>query len=197
MVPRNCRSSFERGWPLRASRVRYLNSSSLEGVYVLIGSYLAEIRAGGQPRRKRLEDSGDDYDLELDKQGSGYGGRSGRIILLGNGTEVQTDSDEQEVFDHEDDDRDLENQVSKHDAKTDKDMADLRSQREDTPGPQSHESTGTSKTPESTEASNAFESPSSTTSEKSEPVELASKVKTIPESALPDKLVPPPASKDT
>ncbi|KAL8674957.1 MAG: hypothetical protein Q9168_000660 [Polycauliona sp. 1 TL-2023] len=157
----------------------------------------AEIRAIGQGRRKGLEDSGDDYDIELDKQGSGYGGgRSGRIILLGNGTEVLTDSDEQEVFDHEDDDRDLENQVSKHDAKAHKDTADLRGQREDTPGPQSHESTDTSKTPEPTEASNPFESPSSTTSEKSESAELAAKVKTIPESALPEKLVTPPTSKD-
>ncbi|KAL8656844.1 MAG: hypothetical protein Q9226_002516 [Calogaya cf. arnoldii] len=156
----------------------------------------AEIRAIGQGGQKRLEDSGDDYDVELDKQGSGYGGRSGRIILLGNGTEVLTDSDEQEVFDHEDDDRDLENQVSKHDAKANKDTADLRSQREDTPGPQQHQSASTSKTPESTEASNPFESPSSTTSEKSETAELGSKVKMIPESALPDKLVTPPTSED-
>lgn len=157
---------------------------------------LAEMRATGQQGRKRLEDSGDDYDLDLDKQGSGVRGRSGRIILLGNGTEVLTDSDEQEVFDHEDDDRDLENQVSKHDANTHKDPADLRNQREDTPGPQSHESTTTSKTPDSTEASNPFDSPSSTTSEKSESVEYLAKVKKIPESALPDKLVTPPTSKD-
>ena len=165
-------------------------------MYVLTASYSAEIRATGQRGRKRLEDSGDDYDIDLDKEDTGYGGRSGRIILLGNGTEVQTDSDEQEVFDHEDDDRDLENQVSKHDAKADEDTADLRNRREDTPGPQSHESTDTSKTPESTEASNPFESPSSTTSEKSEPIEVGSKVKMIPESALPDKLVTPPTSND-
>ncbi|KAL9042867.1 MAG: hypothetical protein Q9180_000290 [Flavoplaca navasiana] len=156
----------------------------------------AEVRATGQRGRKRLEDSGDDYDIDLDKQDTDYGGRSGRIILLGNGTEVLTDSDEQEVFDHEDDDRDLENQVSKHGAKANEDTADLRNRREDTPGPQSHDSTDTSKTPESTEASNPFESPSSTTPEKSEPVEVGSKVKMIPESALPDKLVTPPTSND-
>ncbi|KAL8787018.1 MAG: hypothetical protein Q9213_002454 [Squamulea squamosa] len=164
--------------------------------HVLTTLVLAELRANGQQGRKRTDDSGDDYDLDLDKRGGGFGGRSGRIILLGNGTEVLTDSDEQEVFDHEDDDRDLENQVSRHDANTNKDSADLRSQREDTPGPQSEESTRTSKTPDSTEASNPFDSPSSTISEKSEAIELAPKVTKIPESALPEKLVTPPTSKD-
>lgn len=158
---------------------------------------VAESRALGQRGRKRPEDSGsDDYDLDLDKQGSGFEGRSGRIILLGNGTEVLTDSDEQEVFDHEDDDRDLENQVSKHDASASKESANLRKQREDTPGPQSQESTSTSKTPESTETGNPFDSPSSTTSERSEAVDIAATVRKIPESALPDKLVTPPTSKD-
>ncbi|KAL8841059.1 MAG: hypothetical protein Q9170_001084 [Blastenia crenularia] len=156
----------------------------------------AEARAPGQRARNRLEDSGDDFDPDLDKQGSGFGERSGRIILLGNGTEISTDSDEQEMFDHEDDDRDLENQVSKHDAKAAKETADLRNQREGTPGPPSAGSTTTQETPESTEASNPFESPSSTTSEKSEPSEMAPIVKTIPESALPEKLVTPPTSKE-
>lgn len=143
-----------------------------------------------------MEDSGDDYDLDLDKQGSGFGGRSGRIILLGNGTEVLTDSDEQEVFDHEDDDRDLENQVSKHDANVSKETNDVRNQREDTPGPPSSEATSAQKSPGSTEASNPFESPSSTISETSEPTEMAPTVKKIPESALPEKLVTPPTSKE-
>lgn len=153
----------------------------------------AEMRAPGQRARNRLEDSGDDFDPDLDKPGSGFGGRSGRIILLGNGTEVLTDSDEQEVFDHEDDDRDLENQVSKHDAKQ---TADFQNRREGTPGPPSAGSTTTQETPDSTQASNPFESPSSTTSEKSEPTEMAPTVKKIPESALPEKLVTPPTSKD-
>ncbi|KAL8943080.1 MAG: hypothetical protein Q9216_001280 [Gyalolechia sp. 2 TL-2023] len=153
----------------------------------------AEMRAPGQRARNRLEDSGDDFDPDLDKQGSGFGGRSGRIILLGNGTEVLTDSDEQEVFDHEDDDRDLENQVSKHEATAAKETAGFRNQREGTPGPPS---TTTQETSESSETSNPFESPSSTTSEKSEPAEMAHTIRKIPESALPDKLVTPPISKD-
>ncbi|KAI4251330.1 MAG: hypothetical protein LQ352_004919 [Teloschistes flavicans] len=157
----------------------------------------AEMRAPGQRGHNRTEDSSDDYDVDLDKQGSGFGSRAGRIILLGNGNEVITDSDEQEVFDHEDDDRDLENQISKHSANAPEGSIDLRNQREDTPGPPSQDSTLTQKSPESTETSNPFESPSSTTSEKSEPTDMAaSTVKQIPESALPEKLTTPPTSKE-
>ncbi|KAL8683636.1 MAG: hypothetical protein Q9186_000409 [Xanthomendoza sp. 1 TL-2023] len=156
----------------------------------------AEIRASGQRGRKNPEYSGEDDDLDLDKEGGVPDGRSGRIILLGNGTEVLTDSDEQEVFDHEDDDRDLENQVSRHDANASQELADARNQREDTPGPQSQESKSTSKTPESTETGNPFDSPSSTTSEKSEPVEIAPTVKKMVGSELPDKLITPPTSKE-
>lgn len=170
------------------------NSSISGGPGMLTITLTAEMRAPGQ-RQNRSEDSGDDYDLDLDKQGSGYGGRSGRIILLGNGTEVVTDSDEQESFDHEEDDRDLENQVSKHDANASKEAAD-RNQREDTPGPPSQGSTTSHGTPQSTRGSDSLESPSSTTSEKSEPPEMAPTVKKIPESALPEKLVTPSSSKE-
>ncbi|KAL8927736.1 MAG: hypothetical protein Q9208_002151 [Pyrenodesmia sp. 3 TL-2023] len=155
----------------------------------------AEMRAPGQRGRNPSDDSGDDYDLHLDKQASGFGGRSGRIILLGNGTEVVTDSDEQEVFDHEDDDQDLENQVNKHDANASKEAA-KRNQRQETPGPHSEDSSNLHETPESTAGQNPFDSPSSTTSEKSEPTEVAPSVKSIPESALPEKLVTPPRSKE-
>ncbi|KAI4207626.1 MAG: hypothetical protein LQ346_000433 [Caloplaca aetnensis] len=155
----------------------------------------AEMRAPGQRVLNRSDDSGDDYDLDLDKQSSGFGGRSGRIILLGNGTEVVTDSDEQEVFDHEDDDQDLENQVSKHDTNSSKETAD-RKQREETPGPPSQDSSNTHETPASTAGKNLFNSPSSTTSEKYEPSETAPTVKKLPESALPEKLITPPTSKE-
>ncbi|KAL8987415.1 MAG: hypothetical protein Q9177_003373 [Variospora cf. flavescens] len=160
-------------------------------------SKISEMRAPGQ-RRDRSEESGDDYDLDLDKHDkhdSGFGGRSGRIILLGNGTEVVTDSDEQEAFDHEDDDRDLENQVSKHNASASHDTIN-RNQREDTPGPPTQDSSNTHDRSGYREANNPVESPSSTTSEKSGPPELAPMVRTIPESALPEKLVTPPTSKE-
>lgn len=162
---------------------------------MLISTIAAEMRAPGQRGRNPSDDSGDDYDLHLDKQAGGFGGRSGRIILLGNGTEVVTDSDEQEVFDHEDDDQDLENQVNKHDAKASKETAN-RNQRQETPGPSSEDSSNMPETPESTAGKNPFGSPSSATSEYSEPTEMAPSVKKIPESALPDKLVTPPTSKE-
>ncbi|KAI4095479.1 MAG: hypothetical protein Q9206_006530 [Seirophora lacunosa] len=166
----------------------------LKMAVMLTPTLAAEMRAPGQ-RRNGPDESGDDYDLDLDKQGGGFAGRSGRIILLGNGTEVVTDSDEQEAFDHEDDDLDLENQVSKHDASASTDIAD-RNQREDTPGPPSQDSSNPHDRSEFREANNPFESPSSTISEKSEPPEFAPTVRTIPESALPEKLVTPPTSKE-
>ncbi|KAL8645010.1 MAG: hypothetical protein Q9210_006953 [Variospora velana] len=168
--------------------------SILEKAVMLTPTLAAEMRAPGR-RRSRSEESGDDYDLDLDKHDSGFGGRSGRIILLGNGTEVVTDSDEQEPFDHEDDDRDLENQVSKHDSSASHDTTN-RNQREDTPGPSTQNLSNTHDRSGSREANDPVESPSSTTLEKSEPPELAPMVRTIPESALPEKLVTPPTSKE-
>lgn len=45
--------------------------------------------------------------------------QSGRIILLGDGSEVLTDSDDTEMFDH-DEDKDLASQVHKGQSATDK-----------------------------------------------------------------------------
>ena len=153
----------------------------------------AEMRAPGQRPSNRFEDSGDEYDAEL--HGGNFGGRSGRIILLGNGTEVLTESDEQEVFDHEDDDRDLENQVSRGDANAVGGNGELRNQRHETPGPPSQESRSQHDTPGPIETGNPFDTPSSTTSERSESTETIP-IKTVPENALPEKLVTPPTSKD-
>ncbi|KAK4696262.1 hypothetical protein P7C71_g1616, partial [Lecanoromycetidae sp. Uapishka_2] len=133
----------------------------------------AEFRGPGG--RRNLEDSGDDYDLD---SRTGFGGRSGKIILLGDGTEVLTESDETEMFDHEEEDKDLASQVGKGQPK-----AENRSEREETPGPESSADSTTQ---------NPVESPSSTTSEKSETTEH----KVIHESALPDKIVPPPSNQD-
>lgn len=43
----------------------------------------------------------------------GIGGYRGRIIFLGDGTEVLTDSDDTEMFDNAEEDKDLASQVSK------------------------------------------------------------------------------------
>jgi protein phosphatase PTC2/3 len=51
----------------------------------------------------------------MDKQSKpfGIGGYKGRIIFLGDGTEVLTDSDDTEMFDNAEEDKDLASQVSK------------------------------------------------------------------------------------
>lgn len=143
--------------------------------------------------RQNLEDSGDDYDLDADHRNRGVGGRSGKIILLGDGTKVLTESDETEMFDHEEEDKDLASQASKGQIKLD-DAS--RGGREETPGPESHGTSERQQTPESMEP-NPFETPSSTTSAKSVVTDTAkSNLKAIPESALPEKLVTPPISQD-
>ena len=150
----------------------------------------AEFRGPGV--RHNFEDSGDDYDLDLDQRTRGIGGRSGRIILLGDGTEVLTESDETEMFDHEEEDKDLESQVSKGQTKPNDEN---RSVREETPGPEAPASAeNQQQTTVSTER-NLFDTPSSTTSEKSDSMN-ATNNKVIPESAIPEKLVASPTSQE-
>ena len=61
--------------------------------------------------------------MDADNKGKtfGAGGHRGRIIFLGDGTEVLTGSDDTEMFDNADEDQDLESQVSKTSASTEKD----------------------------------------------------------------------------
>ena len=153
-------------------------------------TFTAESRGPGV--RHRFEDSGDDYDMDLDPHSRGMGGRSGRIILLGDGREIITESDDTEMFDHDEEDKDLDSQVMKSHPQPDDDHT--RSEREETPGPQLQPSKETH-TPESNENANPFDSPTSTTSGKSTPVEpTKGEVKTISESAIPEKLVSPARS---
>ena len=144
----------------------------------------AEIRGPGA--RSRFRDSGeDDDDLDLDQRTRGIGGgRSGRIILLGDGTEILTDSDETEMFDHAEEDKDLDNQVSKRDTIKSTEQEERRTEREGTPAPESEAN------PEPT-------TPSSTTIDKSNNVESpAAIVKPAPnDTTLPSKLMTPDQSK--
>ena len=149
----------------------------------------AEFRGPGV--RHNFEDSGDDYDLDLDQRTRGIGGRSGRIILLGDGTEVLTESDETEMFDHEEEDKDLESQVSKGQMKP---KDENRSVREETPGPEAPTSAEKQQQTVSIEP-NPFDTPSSTISEKLDSMN-ATNNKVIPETAIPEKLVASPASQE-
>ena len=58
--------------------------------------------------------------MDADNKGKsfGVGGYKGRIIFLGDGTEVLTDSDDTPMFDNADEDKDLESQVSKASTET-------------------------------------------------------------------------------
>jgi protein phosphatase 2C family protein 2/3 len=72
----------------------------------------AEFRGPGV--HHNFDDSDSGYDVDVDHKSKGFGSNSkGRIILLGDGTEVLTDSDDPEMFDHGEEDKDLASQVHK------------------------------------------------------------------------------------
>ncbi|KAL2204199.1 PP2C-domain-containing protein [Sarocladium strictum] len=73
----------------------------------------AEFRGPGVHHNYEDSDSGFEMDGENKGKSFGVGGYRGRIIHLGDGTEVLTDSDDTEMFDNADEDKDLESQVSK------------------------------------------------------------------------------------
>lgn len=86
----------------------------------------AEFRGPGI--HNQFEEVPDDYDLEMERS-RGFSVRSGRIILLGDGTEVIPDqAEEEELFDQTEEEQDLANQVQQESTE--------RNQREGTPGPQ-------------------------------------------------------------
>ncbi|TKA81532.1 Protein phosphatase 2C 2 [Cryomyces minteri] len=116
----------------------------------------------------------DDYDMDMDQRTRMVGGQSGRVILLGDGSE-KTDSDDQEMFDHDEEDRDLESQVKK--GQESAESNGNRSEREGTPGPTS------GKSDEIHQAS-----PSSTNTEKSDAVPDEPRMKAASDSVLPDKI---------
>lgn len=72
----------------------------------------------------------------------GFSVRSGRIILLGDGTELIPEQNDEELFDQTEEDRDLPRQAQHESPDS------VRNEREGTPGPQSK--TDASKTDEST-----------------------------------------------
>ncbi|CAN9409956.1 unnamed protein product [Alternaria alternata] len=116
----------------------------------------AEFRGPGV--HHRIDDSPDDIDMDLDSRFRPNNGNGGRIILLGDGTEVSTGDHDGEMFDNEDEDKDLDSQVNKYNQEAnDKSRQD----REGTPGPQ-HES-----------KVQVTESPSSVQTEKSDALEAA------------------------
>lgn len=100
----------------------------------------AEFRGPGV-RHSFDQDSPDEYDLDIHRHRN-FSSRNGRLILLGDGTEVLTDSttEDADMFDHSmDDDKDIEEQIKtgSSSSTTTNDENSSRSDRESTPGPQS------------------------------------------------------------
>jgi protein phosphatase 2C family protein 2/3 len=93
--------------------------------------------------------------MDLDNRFRPNNGGGGRIILLGDGTEVSTEGQDGEMFDNEDEDKDLDSQVNKYNQEANDKS---RNDREGTPGPQ-HDKVQVTESPSSvqTEKSDALE----------------------------------------
>ncbi|KAL1629660.1 Protein phosphatase 2C 2 [Neofusicoccum ribis] len=120
---------------------------------ILTAFFLSTAEFRGPGIHHRYDDSPDDYDMDMGRGARIGQGLGGRIILLGDGTELSSDSAESEMFDHDEEDKDLESQVNKN-------------QREETPAPTAASEAGT---PSKSQApSAAQDSPASDKTEKSE-----------------------------
>lgn len=93
--------------------------------------------------------------MDLDHRFRPSSGTGGRIILLGDGTEIETDGADNGMFDNDDEEKDLDSQVSKF-------TQDDNAKRDGTPGPNVAEVT---------------ESPSSVATEKSDDKDTSSEKK--------------------
>ncbi|KAI1085272.1 PP2C-domain-containing protein [Whalleya microplaca] len=132
----------------------------------------AEFRGPGVHHNFDDSDSGYDVDMEHKSKTFGIGGYKGRIIFLGDGTEVLTDSDDTEMFDNSEEDKDLASQVSKNSSTEGADESTGPPPRAPSPPPR-----GTRQQEEKSEADNdkstTKDTPAETTSEaaKEEPKE--------------------------
>ncbi|OCL14494.1 PP2C-domain-containing protein [Glonium stellatum] len=141
----------------------------------------------------RIDDSPDDIDMDLDHRFRPNSGLGGRIILLGDGTEPHSESADSDMFDHDDEDKDLESQVNKFapkestpGAKHDSNSA-TRNQREETPAPKSTSTQSSNSHVSGSQGTPTSGSPSSVKTEKSETVDEP-KLMGV-DSRLPEKLV--------
>lgn len=117
--PRLLRRSSRTIFPLNRSifRLRFTQPlhSPVAHLTLTLRRNLAEFRGPGVHHNFDDSDSGYDVDSDNSKSGKsfGIGGYKGRIIFLGDGTEILTDSDDTEMFDNSEEDKDLVSQVSK------------------------------------------------------------------------------------
>lgn len=134
-----------------------------------ISSRAAEFRGPGNHHGHRYDDSPEDLDMDMMDHKARSFGHPGRIILLGDGTELTSSEVDSDMFDHDDEDNDLAEQIQKgahddDDDDDDLDASELRRQREGTPAPSGTPVLGGKVTAEPT----STDSPSSTKKEDSE-----------------------------
>ena len=129
----------------------------------------AEFRGPGA--HHRFDASDEDEYMDMDQRTRLLGGRGGRVILLGDGTEIITgsgdDEDDVDMGEAEEvDDSDIEEQIKKGQAESSKTNGEQeeRVQREGTPGPKAQEPTKDSSstaTPEEPKIKAATDGPAS------------------------------------
>ncbi|KAF1849771.1 protein phosphatase-like protein 2c [Cucurbitaria berberidis CBS 394.84] len=97
----------------------------------------AEFRGPGV--HHRIDDSPDDIDMDLDHRFRPNSGLGGRVILLGDGTEISSDAHEADMFDNADEDKDLESQVNKYnkEAQVTESPSSVQTEKSDAPEPAS------------------------------------------------------------
>ncbi|MCJ1313255.1 Protein phosphatase 2C 2 [Agyrium rufum] len=159
----------------------------------------AENRGPGIGHASSWDDS-DEYELDMDQRTRDLGGRSGRIILLGDGSEVLTDSDEVEMIDHDEEDMDsgypsttTTTTTTHHSDSSSSEEEKERTTREETPGPEAKDVETTTDSALVREHAIPTESPSSINTEKSEKADDEEKIpKGLNSSDVPTKLFTPP-----
>ena len=153
MVQPDCRAGCERGRPLCAARVRQVSRGTHGLQSLLTDGATAEFR--GPRNRNRFVANPDDYEMDLDRSRGFSGLRSGRIIVLGDGTEVVPDQSEEELFEQAEEVQDEPSTAGQAQSES---SDTTRNDREDTPGPQAKSESG---------SANISESPASTTANNS------------------------------
>ena len=136
---------------------------------------LAEFRGPGI--KHQFEDSGDDYEMDLNNNNHG----PGRIIFLGDGKEPLADGNE------EDSDKDFEMHSDDSESAG---VEESRRAREETPGPEPHDAVGKNN-PHTPESENASENQPTDESGNGPTSSLGIPPNAIRETALPDKLAAP------
>ena len=101
-------------------------------------------------------------DMMHDTRARTFGNLGGRIILLGDGTEIDPNSADAYMFDDEAEEGDLEHQVhrvTEVDESEDGDGQGERGKREGTPGPETTEKKGVTESPDSTKTEGSEAAP--------------------------------------